>query len=730
MKQNLLKFLIFLLIFIVLPIQILAEPTANEYQSLELKNIITGGADIISLNKNYILTSFTSELSLFPKDDYHQKILVSEFYPKDQIYEQEENKIIFKWFEQEAGERKFKYVSNLKTSSNRLRVNKKINFPLISLSSDYFQYLSFTQTTDTNEKIKKLANELAQGETDLFELEYKISNYLINYLNYSLTIYTKDENKPSTWVIDNKVGACDEYTNLFISINRELGIPARFVSGIAYSNSELFDEPWGNHAWAEIYFPEIGWIPYDLTYVQLGYIDATHIILNKAKDGTTPSILFQGKGLNFNFNPYNLSFDTEIISMINKEFDYEKLSVGLLKEKVGFNSHNLVILNISNPNDHYIISNVNLAQTQGLKIIDPLNKIVLLKPREMKTVYWVIKIDQELEKGYHYSFPISVFTSTQTEYKTSFEAYENELDYSEEYVNSFVKEAESKKLNSFNLDCDNNEFIQEENIFSICKIKLNEGFQEIENATFCFNNVCQKNNIENLKQISLKINGSNLGVQTKILNVSYIMNNKEYNEEHYVTYIIKDVSNLNFGNLSYFKTIEFGENKTISFFVEKSSFVGAKEVYIRIVHENYEEYWYFPIFEDTKFFELDIDSIMLMPNSNNFTLYLDYVDNKNITNHKNITFAGDFVNTTIIQKIILYSNGVVSKIAKKANRYSIDHYGEELTVNQRRMIVIIVLFVSMVTLFILFKSLIEFSLRLIKGEKKETVKTILESKKK
>ena len=58
---------------------------------------------------------------------------------------------------------------------------------------------------------------------------------------------------------------------------RAVGVPAKFVSGVAYTDSPLFTERWGGHGWAEVYFPEIGWVAFDPTFGEFGWIDVGHI---------------------------------------------------------------------------------------------------------------------------------------------------------------------------------------------------------------------------------------------------------------------------------------------------------------------------------------------------------------------------------------------------------------------------------------------------------------------
>ena len=74
---------------------------------------------------------------------------------------------------------------------------------------------------------------------------------------------------------------------------RSLGIPARFSSGISYSTSDLFPEPWQPHGWAEVYFPGVGWVSFDITFGEYGYIDVTHIKLRDGFDPTEPATKFE-----------------------------------------------------------------------------------------------------------------------------------------------------------------------------------------------------------------------------------------------------------------------------------------------------------------------------------------------------------------------------------------------------------------------------------------------------
>jgi transglutaminase-like putative cysteine protease len=59
-----------------------------------------------------------------------------------------------------------------------------------------------------------------------------------------------------------KRGVCQDFTHIFISAARSLGIPARYVGGYFVRGDGVIAQQAG-HAWAEAHVPELGWIAFD-----------------------------------------------------------------------------------------------------------------------------------------------------------------------------------------------------------------------------------------------------------------------------------------------------------------------------------------------------------------------------------------------------------------------------------------------------------------------------------
>jgi len=64
-------------------------------------------------------------------------------------------------------------------------------------------------------------------------------------------------------------GSCRDLATLFVEAMRHLGIAARLVSGYLFDEAAA-DQHGATHAWAEVYLPCAGWIPFDPTNARMG----------------------------------------------------------------------------------------------------------------------------------------------------------------------------------------------------------------------------------------------------------------------------------------------------------------------------------------------------------------------------------------------------------------------------------------------------------------------------
>ncbi|MCE5330107.1 transglutaminase-like domain-containing protein [bacterium] len=108
-----------------------------------------------------------------------------------------------------------------------------------------------------DEDIKKIARTF-EGE-DIYSLVQVIYNYVMD--NMEWVGYVPEDVGAKAALIE-KQGDCTSYSDLFIALLRAYGIPARIVEGYVINATDLSI----GHNWVEVYFNDIGWVPFDPTF--------------------------------------------------------------------------------------------------------------------------------------------------------------------------------------------------------------------------------------------------------------------------------------------------------------------------------------------------------------------------------------------------------------------------------------------------------------------------------
>ena len=89
----------------------------------------------------------------------------------------------------------------------------------------------------------------------------------------------------------SRSGVCQDFTNLFITVARLLGVPARYVCGYIYTgnNGESRTGSDQTHAWIELYIPNIGWKGFDPTNGVLPQTDHVRVAVGRNFRDATPT---------------------------------------------------------------------------------------------------------------------------------------------------------------------------------------------------------------------------------------------------------------------------------------------------------------------------------------------------------------------------------------------------------------------------------------------------------
>lgn len=226
----------------------------------------------------------------------------------------------------------------------------------------------------------------------------ELAMFVNDYVTYDLGV--AGELRPSDWVLENRRGVCVEYANLLSSLLKISGIPTRYIVGYAYSNVE---NKLIGHTWVEVLAEDGSWIPFDATWLQGGYLDATHIKTSARTDANQTELLtyFGSGSIRWDRNDDSieiLDYSVGNITTIAVEAaDASFGSSGFIKTLVSTESCTITEIEA--------ISCVGDNGKELLLIADAKRKLWHCGPAE---VYWFFS-PADVSRDFIYTCPVTVF---------------------------------------------------------------------------------------------------------------------------------------------------------------------------------------------------------------------------------------------------------------------------------------------------------------------------------
>ena len=614
---------------------------------------ISSSMNIVPENKDYSVDYVIAKLSFFPEDDFQQRLTKLETNPdsfkKDSIIE-------FKWEQPDEKELYFLLKSEVETEDKFKEITKKVGFPLKNLDEEYIKYTKLTENIDLNEDMIRIASGLAEGEDDLYVITHKIAEWVSQNIEYDIKYGTSTEK--SSWVLENRIGTCDEFSSLFIALCRSLGIPARYVSGVAYSNlPEL--EGFGNHAWAEVYFPDYGWVPFDPTYGEFGFVNPSHIKLKTSADSGNASTSYEWRGHGFDVIAEKLDISAALKKTEGMKNPFISINTGVLKNSIGFGSYNIVEATIDNLNNYYVPVTLRLSAPIELDVTDN-KKNILLKPNEIKKVYWIVRITEDLKRNYIYTLPVTVYELSDISSTSSIESKFGDMILTKQEVDEILEAEAEENLKTYSreidLRCslDKEEYYINETILANCFIK-NTGNIFLNNIKICLENDCKILNlgISQEKSINLSAKPKSLGKKQAVIKAM----NDQVSKTFYLDYNILDYPNITIADLSYPDEVLFNKDYSVSFTLNKSSSSIPKNVEISLLQNSFYEKWNLEELDNHKIFSISLNSKTLHEGRNEFKIIIIYKDDKNNEYETTKDFSVIVAKLSFPQKVLslLYS---------------------------------------------------------------------------
>ena len=119
-----------------------------------------------------------------------------------------------------------------------------------------------TALTKVGEGVRGILDALDSDEGDITRL-HALSALIRERVDYQ--VGTSDVETTAEDAVRNGQGVCQDHAHIFIAAARQLGYPARYVSGYLRID-DVIDQD-ATHAWTEAYVDGIGWIGFDISNV-------------------------------------------------------------------------------------------------------------------------------------------------------------------------------------------------------------------------------------------------------------------------------------------------------------------------------------------------------------------------------------------------------------------------------------------------------------------------------
>ncbi|WP_206460789.1 transglutaminase-like domain-containing protein [Anaerovorax sp. IOR16] len=148
----------------------------------------------------------------------------------------------------------------------------------------YFNGMTLDEAVKSNSDIDNMAKNIVSTGKDEKEKAYLLYEWISRNIQYDkdkVEMIEKNSshvNSGSIVTYSEGKGVCFDYSCLYVSMCRAVGLKVRFVTGMGYNGTE-----WGDHAWNQVYNPdEDRWINVDTTFGNSGvnYFDNSNFSIN------------------------------------------------------------------------------------------------------------------------------------------------------------------------------------------------------------------------------------------------------------------------------------------------------------------------------------------------------------------------------------------------------------------------------------------------------------------
>jgi transglutaminase-like putative cysteine protease len=124
-------------------------------------------------------------------------------------------------------------------------------------------FLRSTQLTAPGPNLRRFASGLEQSRRSTIDLLHELNIGLNSRLRYDTQATDPETTAEDAFSAGH--GVCQDFAHIFISLARQLRIPARYISG-HFHRRDGANVQEAAHAWAEAWIEDLGWVAFDPTH--------------------------------------------------------------------------------------------------------------------------------------------------------------------------------------------------------------------------------------------------------------------------------------------------------------------------------------------------------------------------------------------------------------------------------------------------------------------------------
>lgn len=155
------------------------------------------------------------------------------------------------------------------TNTGLKPVHSNAPFPPVSTPEHLKDYLQASEQVQTNDPaIRMLSLKLTKGVSTQFDAVEKVVSWVVDHVRYVNPPVQYD----ALYSLRTGKGNCQNFSHLTAALLRNAGVPVRIINGVTMN--QPFHVSWekgtltfkmgqGRHSWVEVWFPDLGWVPYD-----------------------------------------------------------------------------------------------------------------------------------------------------------------------------------------------------------------------------------------------------------------------------------------------------------------------------------------------------------------------------------------------------------------------------------------------------------------------------------